>query len=57
MHAVLCVKHTASGKRLCSTWSSAQSFVMTWRGGTGVGKEAQQGGDICILGASLLTQW
>ena len=57
MHAVPCVKHTASGKRLRSTGSSAQSSVMTWSGGMGVGKEAQQGGDICILGASLLAQW
>ena len=57
MHAVPCVKHTASGKQLCSTGSSAPSSVMTWSGGMGVGKEAQQGGDICILGASLLAQW
>ena len=44
-----------SGKLLCGTGSSAWCSVMTWLGGMGVGgKEAQEGGDICILIADLL---
>ena len=39
-----CVKQRASGELLYSTRSSAQSSVMTWRGGVGAG-EAQEGGD------------
>ena len=41
----------ASGKLLYSTGSSACCFVMTGMGGIGVGgggREAQEGGDICI---------
>ena len=41
-----CVKYIASGKQLCSTGSSAQCSVMTWRGVGcgGGGSEAQEDG-------------
>ena len=42
-----CVKQTASGKLPYNTGSSAWCSVMTW-GEMGGGREAQEGGDICI---------
>ena len=45
MSTLPCVKHTARGKLLCGTGSSAWCSVMTSRDG----KESQEGGSNCIL--------
>ena len=47
MRTLPCVKQTASGEPLYSTRSSAQCSVMAWCGWW-VGREAEEGGDICI---------
>ena len=45
-----CVAWIASGKLLYSTGSSARCSVGTQMGGTGVGgKEAKEGGDVCVF--------
>ena len=56
IYTLPCVKQIASGKLLYSTGSSAQCSVMTQRGGEGDGggREAQEGGDICIYMADSL---
>ena len=48
-----CVKQIASGKLLYSTGSSVWCSVMTERGGM-VGRDVQEGGDICIYVADSL---
>ena len=55
IYTLLYAKQTASENLLCKTGSSTQCSVMTWRGGMGRwgGREAQEGGDICILMADL----
>ena len=40
-----------SAKLLYNTGSPAWRSVMTYRGGVGEGKEAQEGADICIITA------
>jgi len=45
IYTLSCVKHIASGKLLYNTGSPAWCSVMTWRGGMGEGKEAQEGED------------
>ena len=48
MYILLCIKQITSGKLLYNTGSSDWHLVMTWRGGMGVGRETQKGGDIYI---------
>ena len=44
----------ASGKPLSSTWNSAWCSVVSYMGGIKVsGKEAQEGGEKCVLMADL----
>ena len=44
-----CVKYIASEKQLYNTGSPGLCSVMIYRGGMVEGREAQEGGDICIV--------
>ena len=45
-YTLTCVKQIASGNLLYDSGNSNQGSVTTYRGG--MGREAQEGGDICI---------
>ena len=49
IYALSCVKRIVGEKLLYNTGSLVWYFVMTWRGRMGKGREAQKGGDICII--------
>ena len=49
IYTLPCVKQIATGKLLYNTGTSVQGSVMTYRAGMEGEREAQEGGDICIL--------
>lgn len=53
IYTLPCVKQIAGEKLLYNIGSPVSCSVMTWKGDMVRGREAQEGGDICIIMAEL----